>query len=81
MMQGFIPVANNASHRLKAVTESGVAIGVISTASDLPVSKITVKEPGKLDGKNLRAHLMVRHCKPVPISRIARFVSKSGSCP
>jgi hypothetical protein len=73
-------MANDASHRLTAVTETGVAIGVISSASDLRVSKITAKEPGKLDGKNLRAHLMLSHCKPVSIPRMKRFASKSGSC-
>jgi hypothetical protein len=81
MMQGSTTVANDAYHRPTTVTESGVAIGVNSAASDLPVSEITAKEPGKLDGKNLRAHLMLRRCKPVSASRIKRFASKSGSCP
>jgi hypothetical protein len=78
---GSTTVANDAYHRLTAVTESGLAIGVISAASDLPVSRITAKEPGKLHGKNRRAPLMLRRCKPVSVSRIKHFASKSGSCP
>ena len=81
MMQDSTTVANDAYHRPTTVTESGVAIGVNSAASDLPVSEITAKELGKLDGKNLRAHLMPRRCKPGSASRIKRFASRSGSCP
>jgi hypothetical protein len=69
---------NDSSHGLTALTESGAAIGVISVASDLPVSKDYREGPGKLDGKNLRAHLTLRHVKPVPVSWIERFESKSG---
>ena len=44
MMQDSTTVANDAYHRPTTVTESGVAIGVNSAASDLPVSEITAKE-------------------------------------
>ena len=80
MMQGSTTVANDAYHRPTTVTESGVAIGVNSAASDLPVSEITAKELGKLDGKNLRAHLMLRHRKPASVPPIKRFASNSGTC-
>ena len=66
----------NDAHRPTAVTESGVAIGAISAITDLPVAKIRAKE----QDKNLRGHLL-RHCKPVSVLRIARFVPKSDLCP
>ena len=77
---GSTTMAIDASYRLTAITESGVVIGVITSASELPESKITAKEPGKLDGKNLRAHLMLRHRKPASVPPIKRFASNSGTC-
>ena len=51
-------IANGSSRGMLCVAEGKAAIGMISAELDVQIRKIKAKHPGKLDGKDLQAHLI-----------------------
>jgi phosphate transport system substrate-binding protein len=49
-------LANGSSRGMLAVAEGKAVLGMISAELDVQIAKVKAKHPGKLDGKDLRAH-------------------------
>jgi phosphate transport system substrate-binding protein len=49
-------ITNGSLHGLLAVAEGNAGLGMISADLKLQIAKVSEKHPGKLDGKDLRAH-------------------------